>query len=80
MKIKTIKDVDEETWKIFKEMANKRRLKMGGLLREMVKEYRVKPSDTWNKVLNAKPILTNSEARDIKKIISKVRHEHGFRK
>jgi len=79
MKVRTIKGVDDETWKIMKEMARQERLKMGLLLKEMAKEYKGKPSTVWNKILNAKPILTADEARDMEKIVSKIRHEHGFR-
>ena len=80
MKIRTIKSVDEETWKNIKTIANRENMKMGALLKEMVKEYKKRPSTTWNKILNTKPILTADEARDMKKIISRVRHEYGFRK
>jgi len=79
MKIRTIKDVDEETWKIFKEIASRRRLKMGSLLSEIARDYKRRPSESWNKILNAKPLLTKREAENILKTLARIRKESGYR-
>lgn len=79
MKIRTIKDVDEETWKMLKEMASKRRLKMGTMLKEITTEYKKRPSDSWDKILYAKPILTKKEAVAMLKTIDGLRKESGYR-
>ena len=79
MKIKTIKNVDEETWKTLKEMASKRRLRMGTLLKEITMGYKRRPSDSWDKILYAKPILTKREAKAMLKTIAKLRKESGYR-
>ena len=79
MKIRTVKGVDDETWKIFKEIASMRKLKMGSMLREIAKEYKRRPSDAWEKILNAKPILTKNEADDMLRMVAKMRKERGYR-
>jgi len=79
MKVRTIKDVDEETWKTIREIARRENLKMASLLKEMTKEYRLKPSTAWNKILNTKPILTKKEATAMLKTVAKLRKESGFR-
>jgi len=79
MKVRTIKDVDEETWKTIREMARREKLKMATLLREMAKEYRSKPSAAWNRILNTKPMLTKKEAAAMLKTVAKLRKESGYR-
>ena len=77
--IKTIKNVDEETWRMLKELAKKRKLKMGGLLREITSEYKKKPSDSWSKILKTKPSITLKEAEIMLVAIAKIRKEDGYR-
>lgn len=79
MRIKTIKDVDEETWKTLKEMAGRRRLKMGTLLKEITMGYKKRPSDSWDKILHSKTILTKREAEAMLKTVAKLRKESGYR-
>jgi len=79
MKVRTIKDVDDETWKTFKEIATKRKIKMGVLLREIAREYKKKPSSSWNKILITKPIFTKKEAEVMLKTVTKIRKESGYR-
>ncbi|MGH9921556.1 MAG: hypothetical protein ACRD38_02270 [Nitrososphaerales archaeon] len=79
MKTRTVKDVDEETWKLLKQMAKRRRLRMGTLLKEIAVEYKKKPSDSWKKILHAKPLLTETQARGMLKTVAKIRKESGYR-
>lgn len=79
MTVRTIKDVDEETWKMIREIARREKLKMGFLLKEMIKEYKWKPSASWNKILNTKPILTKKEAEAMLRTVTKLRKEYGYR-
>ena len=79
MKVRTIKNVDDETWKALKEMASRRKLRMGSMLREIAKEYKRKPSDAWERILNAKPILSESEAENMLRTVEKIRKERGYR-
>jgi hypothetical protein len=79
MKVKTIKNVDDETWKLMKEAARREKLKMSALLKEMVKEHKSKPSKVWNIILNGKPLLTEREATEMLKTVTKLRKESGYR-
>lgn len=79
MKVKTIKNVDEETWKLMKEAARREKMKMGALLKEMVKEHKTKPSKFWSVILNGKPLLTDREATKILRTVAKLRKESGYR-
>ena len=79
MKVRTIKDVDDETWKLMKEAARREKLKMGVLLKEIVKEHKTKPSKFWSVILNGKPLLTEREAKEMVKTVAKLRKESGYR-
>lgn len=79
MKIRTIKNVDEETWKLIREISRKEKLKMGSLLKEMVNEYKSKRSPAWDRILLSKPILTKKEAEGMLKTVKKFRKESGYR-
>ena len=79
MSVKTIKNVDEQTWQMLKEMAKNRKLKMGSLLREIASEYKKKPSDSWKKILNTKPSMTLKEAEIMLAALAKIRKEYGYR-
>lgn len=74
-----MKDVDDETWRIYKEMAKRRRVKMGSLLKQIATEYSKKPSDVWEKILKTKPIITEKEAEAMLVIVAKIRKEPGHR-
>jgi hypothetical protein len=79
MKVKTIKNVDDETWKLMKEAAKREKLKMGALLKEMISEHKTKPAKAWNIILNGKPLLTEREAIEMLKTVAKLRKESGYR-
>jgi len=79
MEIKTIKGIDEETWKKFKVLAVENDLKMSILLKMMVNEFKKNSIDFWNKTLNRDRNLDDSEAKDMLKISLDVRKEKGFR-
>ncbi|MBS3086629.1 hypothetical protein J4422_02910 [Candidatus Pacearchaeota archaeon] len=79
MEIKTIKGVDEETWAEFKSLAAKNNIRLGNLFRMMLEEYKRKTEESWKKILSGKKILTDEEAEDMLKVVSKIRKEYGFR-
>jgi len=79
MKVRTIKNVDDETWKLMKELSARRKMKMGALLKEIVKEHKTKPAKTWSIILNGKPLLTEREAKEMLKTVAKLRKESGYR-
>ena len=79
MEIKTIKGIDEETWKNFKILAVENNLKMPLLLKMMINEFKKNSNDFWKKILNNEKNLDDSEARDMLKISFDLRKEKGFR-
>lgn len=79
MAVKTIKDVDDETWYKFKQLSVKNRVPMGKLMRSMVETYERKAEDVWNNILNGKKILSDKEADEMEKKLFKIRKEYGFR-
>jgi hypothetical protein len=79
MENKCIKNVDEETWKDFRDLALKNNMKMSILLKIMVSEFEKNSKDFWKEILSRKTSLTNEEAEDIGNIVKKIRKERGFR-
>lgn len=79
METKCIKNVDEETWKDFKNLALKNNMKMSILLKIMVDEFEKNSKDFWKEILSRKKSLTDEEAEDIGDIVKKMRKERGFR-
>ena len=79
METKSIKNVDEETWKDFKTLALKNNMKMSILLKIMVNEFEKNSKDFWKEILSRKKSLTDEEADDIGNIVKKMRKERGFR-
>ncbi len=79
MENKCIKNVDEETWKDFRDLALKNNMKMSILLKIMVSEFEKNSKDFWKEILSRKKSLTNEEADDIENIVKNIRKERGFR-
>jgi predicted DNA-binding ribbon-helix-helix protein len=79
MRVRTIKNVDDETWKLIRSIARREKLKMGVLLKEMVNEHKTKPSKAWSAILNVKPLLSEREATAMLKTVAKIRKESGYR-
>lgn len=79
MALKTIKNVDEETWYRFKTLAVKNRINMGKLLEKMIREYESKSDKFWKEVLECDKILSDKEAKELLQNTDKLRKEHGFR-
>lgn len=79
MKVRTVKDVDDKTWHIFKDMARRRKVRMGSLLKQIATEYSKKPSDSWEKILRSKPMITGKEAEAMSAVVASIRKEAGYR-
>ena len=79
MENKCIKNVDEETWNDFRDLALKNNMKMSILLKIMVSEFEKNSKDFWKEILSRKKSLTNEEADDIENIVKNIRKERGFR-
>lgn len=78
--VKTIKDIDEETWAEFKSLAAKNKLKLGIFFKMILKEYEKNNRDFWDRILNGEKILSDEEAEDMEKIVKKIRNERDWRR
>ena len=79
METKCIKDVDEKTWKDFKDLAMKNKIKMSILLKIMINEFEKNSREFWKEILSRKKSLTDEEADNIENFVKKIRKERGFR-
>ncbi|MBI3032710.1 hypothetical protein HYY69_04505 [Candidatus Woesearchaeota archaeon] len=79
MAIKTIKDVDEETWYRLRKLSIKNRTPMGKLIHAMVDIYEKKTENVWENILNGEKLISDKEADTMEKKLLKVRKEYGFR-
>ena len=77
--VKTIKNVDENTWNLFKGLAGMNGLNMGKMFEKMVYEYNEKNKTIWNEILDNEKIITDKEAKIILNSSKKMRKEWGFR-
>ena len=80
MEIRTIKNVDRETWKEFKELAEKNKTTMGSLLKSMISNFENNSQRSWDNILYKEKNLSEKEAEKILEITKKLRKEYGFRK
>lgn len=79
MSIKTIKDVDEGTWRKLKLLSSEEDVRMGILIGKITDTYIKSKDKIWKSVLNSKKILSDSEAREMEKVVNDMRKESGFR-
>lgn len=79
MAIRTIKNVDQETWSTFKGLAARSNMKAGEMLKIMVEEYQKKKDNVWNNILKHKSVLTNKEHQRFEKEATDARKEYGWR-
>lgn len=79
METKCIKYVDEETWKKFRNLAEKNKINMSVLLRMMVNEFEKNNRKFWSEILNGDKLFTDEEADEMRKITKEFRKERGFR-
>jgi len=77
--VKTIKDVDEDTWLEFKSIAVRNKMTMGKLFVDMVEEYKKKTKEFWDDILKGPAVISDEEARAMEETISRIRKEYGFR-
>lgn len=79
MGTKTIKAVDEETWRKLKILSAEENEKMGKLIKNITDDYIKNKKSTWDKILRGEKILSDNEADDMIEIVKKLRKERGFR-
>ncbi|MEK6871754.1 MAG: hypothetical protein AABX16_02525 [Nanoarchaeota archaeon] len=79
METRSIKNVDEETWKKFKALAERNKMNMSILLKMMIREFEKQSKSFWREILTRGKNFTDEEANDIEIITKKIRKERGFR-
>ncbi len=79
MPVKTIKDVDEKTWRRLKMLSAEHNTTMGNLLRKIAEDYESKNKEFWHEILHGEKMLSDEEAEDMKRHVRKLRKEYGFR-
>ncbi|MFA4820500.1 MAG: hypothetical protein WC613_06110 [Candidatus Aenigmatarchaeota archaeon] len=79
MTTRTIRDVDEETWKKLKIMSAEHDATMGIILKKITDDYEERNKEFWNKILKGEKYLTDKEAKDHEALVKKMRKEYGFR-
>ena len=77
--VKTIKDVDAQTWAEFKSLAAKNKLKLGIFFKIILKEYEKTAKVFWKDILEGEKILSDKEADEIEDTVKRIRKERGFR-
>lgn len=77
----SIKNIDEEDWKLIKSEAARRKLNIGKFLSKAAIEYkkRAMQESNWNEILYGKKFLSQKEADTIKEIMKELRKEFEFR-
>ena len=53
---------------------------MGKLFEKMVNEYEERSEEFWNDILKGEKILSEKEAKDMERIVARLREDVGFRK
>ena len=77
--VRTIKNVDEDTWNELKFISKRNKMHMGKTIKLMINEYKNR-NKFWDNVLNNKKILSDKEAEDMIESAKEIRKEKGFRK
>ncbi|HLC88544.1 MAG TPA: hypothetical protein VJG49_00765 [Candidatus Nanoarchaeia archaeon] len=77
--VKTIKDVDEDTWAEFKGYAARNKVKLGTFFKTLVTNYEKENASFWGKVLKGEKILSDKEAIGMEETSARIRKEPGFR-
>ncbi len=78
--VKTIKNVDENTWAEFKSLAAKNQVKLGMLFKTLVEEHERNSVAFWEDILGGEKILSDNEAEELQEVVHRLRKEYGFRK
>ena len=77
--VKTIKDVDDETWVRFKDLASENNSNLGPFFKAVLQEYEKTRKTFWNDILNGEKTLSDKEAEDFEALVEQTRKEYGFR-
>lgn len=78
-KIRTIRNVDSESWDELRLLATRYKTPLGLLLMRMIKTYKRETEKGWRNILSYKKILTDKEADEMLLKVKSMRSEMGFR-
>jgi len=78
--LRTIRNIDDETWDELKGLSKRYRTPIGRLIGRMIKGYKMKGSSVWDMVLKHETLLSKDEAKKMHDVVKKLRSEYGFRK
>ncbi len=79
MPVRTIREVDEKTWRKLRVLSAEHDMTIGELVEAMTEDYEKRSKDFWKAVLEGEKILTDKEADELKDVSSALRKERGFR-
>ena len=79
MTTKTIKDVNERTWRKLRVLSAEYNMKMGSLLEKITEDYEKRGKEFWKTILEGEKILSDKEAEELKSVSKALREERGFR-
>lgn len=79
MTTRTIKDVDDETWRKLKMLSAEHDATMGKILKKITNDYEERNKKFWDKILKGEKYLSEKEARKHEALVKKSRKEYGFR-
>ncbi|MCH8004342.1 MAG: hypothetical protein IH934_06975 [Nanoarchaeota archaeon] len=77
----SIKNVNEEDWRVIKSEAAKNNLNIAKFLNRVIIDYKKKHTEenNWNDILYGKKFLSEKDAKKIKEVMKDVRKEFEFR-
>ena len=76
MPTKTIKDVDDETWRKLKVLSAEHDTTMGKILKKITEDYNERNRNFWDNILKGEKIITDKEAKEHEDLVKKLRKEH----
>ena len=79
MGTKTIRDVDEETWRRLRVLSAEHDTTIGRILKKITNDYEERNKNFWDKILKGEKIITDKEAMEHESLVRKSRKEYGFR-
>ena len=76
---KTIRAVDEMTWRKLRAMSAEQNLPLGRLLERIAEDYETRSRDVWKRILDGEKILSDKEAEGLLTFVKELRKEYRFR-
>ena len=79
MSTKTIKDVNEKTWRKLRILSAEYDIPMGKLIEKITEDYEARNKEFWNSILKGEKLLSDKEAEEMLAVVRGLRKECGFR-